>query len=99
MSGLRHVVTLTFRDDTTDEQLDTIVRGLRALPDAIAEIDEYVVGVDAGLAEGNATLAIVADFSSQAAYEVYRDHPAHQAVIHDHILPVIAGRSAVQHHT
>lgn len=98
MTGLRHVVTLTFRDDTTDEQLATIVAGLRALPDAIAAIERYEVGLDAGLAEGNATLAIVADFADVSGYENYRDHEAHHAVINDLILPVIAGRSVVQHH-
>lgn len=98
MPGLRHVVTLTFRDDTPKERLDAIVEGLRALPDAIEEIAEYEVGLDAGLAEGNATLAIVGDFASVADYEVYRDHPAHVAVINDLIIEYLSGRSAVQHH-
>lgn len=99
MSGLRHVVTLTMSDAATDEQIDAIVDALRGLPDEIPEIDHYVVGRDAGLAEGNATLAIVGDFASVAAYEVYRDHEAHHRVINELILPVIAGRSAVQHET
>ncbi len=97
MPGLRHVVTLTFREDTTDDHLSTIVDALRALPAAISEVEDYSVGLDAGLAEGNATLAIVGDFASVADYEVYRDHAAHHQVINEHILPVIAGRSAVQH--
>lgn len=98
MPGLRHVVTLTFRDDTPTERLDAIVTALRELPGAISEIENYEVGVDAGLAEGNSTLAIVGDFASVSDYEVYRDHPAHQAVINDLILEFISGRSAVQHH-
>jgi hypothetical protein len=97
--GLRHVVTLTFSDDTTDEQVEEIVGALRRLPSQIDELRSYVVGTDAGLAQGNSHLAIVADFDDVASYEVYRDHPAHQAVITELILPVVAGRSAVQHHT
>lgn len=97
MPRLRHVVTLTFRDDTPADRLDAIVVGLRGLPAAIDEIEGYEVGLDAGLAEGNATLAIVGDFASVADYEVYRDHPAHKAVIEDLILEYISGRSAVQH--
>ena len=97
--GLRHVINLTFRDDTTDEQVEAAVAALRALPGQIPEIESYVVGRDAGISEGNADLAIVADFASVADYEVYRDHPAHQAVIKDHFVPIIAGRTAVQHHT
>ena len=97
--GLRHVAMLTFRDDTTDEQIDEIVAALRLLPSQIDELRSYVVGVDAGLAEGNASLAIVADFDSVAGYETYRDHPAHQAVATQLIIPVLTGRAAVQHDT
>ena len=97
--GLRHIVTLTVREGTTPEQIDTIVSALRGLPGQIPEIQGYSVGADAGLAEGNATLGIVADFASVADYEVYRDHPAHQAVITQHIVEVLAGRSALQHET
>ena len=35
-------------------------------------------------------------FESLAAYEVYRDHPVHRAVIEERILPVLAGRTAMQ---
>ena len=96
MSGLRHVVTLTFRDDTTEAQLREIVDALRALPDAIPELEGYVVGPDVGRSPGNASLAIVADFDDWAGYEAYRDHPRHVAVATDLILPVLTGRGAVQ---
>lgn len=95
--GIRHVVTLTFRDDTTPEQVDAICAALRALPDAIPELKGYVIGVDVGRSEGNASLAIVADFDSWDGYEAYRDHPEHQKVATELVLPVLAGRGAVQH--
>lgn len=99
MPGVRHVVTLTFRDDTTTEQIDDIVLALRALPAVIPELRSYVVGPDLGRSDGNATLAIVADFDSWEGYEAYRDHPDHVAVATDMIVPVLAGRGAVQHET
>ncbi len=95
--GLRHISLLTFRDDTTGDQLDAIIAALRGLPGQIPEIRSYVVGADLGLAEGNASLAIVADFDDAAGYEAYRDHPAHQAVAAELIVPVLAGRAAIQH--
>lgn len=98
MPGLRHVVTHTYKPETTDEQLAAIVDALRALPAQIDAIAGYEVGLDAGLADGNATLAIVADFASVEDYETYRDHPAHQQVIAERIIDHIAGRSAIQHH-
>lgn len=99
MPGVRHVVTLTFRDSTTSEELDAIVSALRGLPDAIPELKGYVVGVDLGKSEGNSSLAIVADFDSWTDFQAYRDHPEHVAVATDLILPVLTGRGAVQHET
>lgn len=99
MPGIRHVVTLTFRDDTTDEQVATILEGLGELPGAIPELRSYVFGTDLGRSEGNASLGIVADFDSWDDFQAYRDHPRHVAVGTDLILPVLADRSAVQHET
>lgn len=92
----RHIVLLTLQPGTTDEQQQSILDGLASLPPAIPEIDEYRYGTDVGLAEGNASIGIVADFADQAAYEVYRDHPVHRAVIEERILPVLGGRTAIQ---
>ena len=59
---LRHVVLLTF-DESCD--VDELVATLRELPAAIPELRRYVVGADAGLAEGNATVAVVADVDDE----------------------------------
>ena len=91
------MVTLRFEDRTTPEQLAGILDGLRSLPEAIPEIACYELGTDLGRSEGNASLAIVADFASWTDYETYRDHPVHNAVLRDQIRPVLASRSAVQH--
>ena len=90
-------MTLTFRDDTPTETIDEILEALRALPPQIPELRNYVVGADVGKSEGNATVGIVADFDDWAGYVAYRDHPAHVAVGSDLVLPVLAGRGAVQH--
>ncbi|MGK2930330.1 MAG: Dabb family protein, partial [Acidimicrobiales bacterium] len=59
----------------------------------------YVVGPDLGRSDGSASLAIVADFDSWEGYEAYRDHPDHVAVATEKIVPVLSGRSVVQHET
>lgn len=97
MNGFRHVVTLTWLDNANDAVVEAAVDALRALPDQIPEIRSYEVGQDAGLSPGNASIVIVADFDSSAGFETYRDHPAHRAVIDEHIRPILADRSAVQH--
>lgn len=96
MSRIRHVVTLHF-DGAPAGTVSDIVARLRRLPETIDTIDSYSVGIDLGLADGNATVGIVADFASVDAYEVYRDHADHQAVIAESIRPVLTARSAIQY--
>lgn len=96
MTGIRHVVTFVFRDGTTTEEIAAITEGLESLPGVIPEIREYHVGPDLGLNDGNQQYAVTADFETEADYLVYRDHPAHLAVIAERIRPVLEARAAVQ---
>jgi hypothetical protein len=91
---LRHVVLLTL-DDGCD--VDGLVDALRALPAHIPALRSYVVGRDAGITEGNATVAVVADFDDEAGFVAYRDDPAHQQVLAERIRPHLVARAAVQH--
>jgi hypothetical protein len=93
----RHIVLLHLDEATAPDDLDALLDGLAGLPGRIPAIRSYEFGRDAGLAEGNATVGIVATFDDRAGYEEYRDHPAHQEVIARLIRPHLASRAAIQH--
>ena len=97
MTGVRHVVTFAFRPGTTAAEVAAVTERIVALPAAIPEIREYHVGPDLGINEGNHQYAVVADFATEADYLVYRDHPAHVAVITERIRPILESRAAVQY--
>ena len=59
-------------------------------------IGTYEVARDMGLAVGNATIVIQATFASPEDLQTYVDHPAHQAMVAEHIAPRVADRAAVQ---
>ena len=92
----RHVVLLTFTEGTTKAQQDAVLAGLESLPGQIPEIRSYHFGLDAGIADGNASLAVVAEFEDQAGYQAYATNAVHLKVIAETIKPVLAARSAVQ---
>lgn len=94
---IRHVVLLRWTAESTADQHQAVLDELTTLPAAIPEIARYRLGEDLGLAEGNASLSVIADFASVADYEGYRDHPEHQRVIAERIKPILAGRAAVQY--
>jgi hypothetical protein len=94
---LRHVVLLKFVDEATQEQRQAVLDGLATLPPAIPAIRSYVFGLDAGIAEGNYDIAVVADFDDASAYRDYAAHPLHQRLIAERIRPILAARAAVQY--
>ena len=93
----RHVVVMRWQADTSDAARARAVDEISKLPSLIADIRAYTVGVDVGETEGNADLAVVADFDDERGYATYRDHPAHVRVLAEFVRPILATRAAVQH--
>lgn len=93
---IRHVSCLTFVEGATPQQRVAVLDALATLPGLVPEIRAYAFGPDLGLAGGNADLAIVADFADEEAYRRYAEHPAHLAVLTDHVRPILASRAAAQ---
>ncbi len=92
-----HVGHLTLVPDADDTQIEAILGALLALPGQIDGLREAHAVRDAGLQDGNATLRFQMVFESRAAWEGYKTHPAHVAVISDHIAPVISSKAFVQY--
>jgi hypothetical protein len=94
---IRHVVLFTWQDGTTQEQKEAVSTALAALPPLMKGLQGYACGQDAGLVDGNADFAVVADFTDEQAYLAYREHPAHQEAIRTTIQPIARSRVAVQY--
>ncbi len=93
---MTHIVLVNVSDAASEDQVQALVDGLRALPDQIPEIGAFDVQRDLGLAEGNADLAIVARFASPEDLDAYIAHPAHQAVVRDLLDPISPHRLRLQ---
>lgn len=94
--AVRHVALFRWVEGATAEQVAAVEQALRALPAAIPELRSYHVGSDLGLLEGTWDFAVVAELDSVDAWRTYREHPAHQAALRDHIAPISAERISVQ---
>lgn len=92
----RHIVLLTLVPEATDEDRRAIVEELETLPSIVGALRSYEVRLDAGLADDNAHIAVVADFDDEAGYVEYRDDPTHRRIIETRIAPVLAARRASQ---
>ena len=87
------MVLLTLDDDA---DVAAIVASLRRLPDLIDHIRAYEVLADAGLADGNAHVAVICTFDDEAGWRSYVEHPEHQAVLQEQIRPHLTSRMALQ---
>jgi hypothetical protein len=72
---IRNVVMLKLRADADRAAAEELFPGFRNLncPGTLA----YTIGFDAGLRDGNWSVAIVADFEDVAAYRNYDADPEH----------------------
>lgn len=93
----RHVVLFTWTPDSTSEVREAAVAGLREWGGQAAEYGRVSVGVDAGLAEGNGDVAVVVDLPDKQAYLAYSADERHQALLREHIRPILHARTAVQY--
>jgi len=97
--GFRHVVLFRWSAESTPEQRAGAVAGLQQWGTDAKEYGTLVVGSDAGLVEGNFDTAVTVDLPDRDTYRAYAADPRHQAMIAEHIRPILAERAAVQHET
>jgi hypothetical protein len=93
---IRHVVVFTWSDSADAGRRAAAVSVLRGLRERVGGMTALTVAEDAGLTEGNAHAVLVADFPDADAFRRYAADPVHQAVLAEHVRPVLAARSAVQ---
>jgi hypothetical protein len=93
---IRHVVLFKWSEDATEEQKAALAAELIEIPGRISEIRSYKFGPDLGINPGNLDFVVIAEFDNEDDYRVYRDHPAHRALIDGFITPIVASRAAVQ---
>lgn len=78
---IRHVVLVTFRDDVTPNEIDSVLAQLSDLRSVLPGMIAFACGPDVspeGLGRGF-THAFTCDFTDAAARDAYLAHPAHKA--------------------
>lgn len=90
-STIIHVVTLFYKDGTTEAQKKAVLEGVEKMAGEVpglkniwlkgikAQVSIMVKDADGKSVEKRMTDAIVMEFESEAAFKAYDDHPAHRA--------------------
>ncbi|GAA4101458.1 Dabb family protein [Zhongshania borealis] len=93
---IKHVVLLTWKDSTSQDQIDAVTSAFRALGDEIAEVVSYSFGEDVGIYRGNADYALIAEFQNEADLKAYVVHPSHQELLSNITGPILDSFLSVQ---
>lgn len=93
---LTHIGVLTLAPTATDDHRRAITDGLAALVGQVDGLVSARTATDLGLRPGTADVIFEMTFSSREAWEAYGDHPAHKALVAEHIGPVLQDKVFVQ---
>lgn len=91
-----HVVTFKWNADAAAETSGQVTDALTALIPQLSGVESYLCGPDAGLAPAAYDYAVVGIFSTRGDFENYRDHPEHQRILRELIVPRLDQRTVVQ---
>lgn len=89
-----HVVTFKWREDDFDDQ--EVAASLKQLVPQLDGVQTYICGSDIGLTPSSYDFAVVGVFDKREDFTTYRDHPEHQRILNEMIVPNLDRRTVVQ---
>lgn len=91
-----HVVAFRWKEGTAAATMSGVTDALTALTAGLSGVERYLCGPDVGLSAGAYDYAIVGTFASREDFVAYRDHPEHQRIVKELIVPALSDRVVVQ---
>jgi len=93
---IRSVTLISFKDGTDAATRAAVRAAYLRLPALIPQLRSMSAELDAGLLEGAAGLAVIAEFANREDFFGYAQHAAQTEVIYPVCGPVMAGYSTAQ---
>ena len=91
-----HIVTFKWKEDTAPATVERVTDALTALVAQLGGVQSYLCGANIGLTPSAYDYAVVGTFATRGDFEKYRDHPEHQRILGELIVPQLDRRTVVQ---
>ena len=78
---IQHITLVYFKDGTDDARKQAVLAAFEQLPALIPQVKAFRCGLDLELLQGNAGLAVLAEFASSEDFLAYSTHAAHAEVV------------------
>lgn len=87
---VEHLVLFQWQPEATTAQIDAAIAALRDLADKVPEVLQLSCGENFSDRAQGYQHGLFARFRDRAALAAYQAHPAHQAVVQQHLKPIVA---------
>ncbi len=78
---IQHITLIYFKEGTDAARRESVLEAFRKLPALIPQAKSFHCGLDLDLLQGNAGLAVIAQFETSEDFLAYSTHPAHGEVV------------------
>ena len=85
---VEHLVLIKYKSDTSEEQKQQLIDGLKSLKGKIDGIEELTVGENFSERGQGFQIGVLVRFRDREALAAYGPHPAHQEVVQRDLLPI-----------
>lgn len=92
---IHHIVCFRFKEGTTSEQIDAAGYALRGMQAGIPEVRAVRWGPNLATSAAEYSHILTVEFDDMSAVERYLDHPLHQRIVQDHLVPIRDARLAI----
>ncbi|MFN8532686.1 MAG: Dabb family protein [Dehalococcoidia bacterium] len=96
---VRHIILMTFKDDSTDEQIEAAFQGMRAIKEQVPQIRSFSIGKahTRGGRPPRYNVAMVMDFDNFDDVDIYNKSQAHDDAVQKYLVPVVAHITGVDY--
>jgi len=91
-----HIVTFKWKADAPAVTAAHVTKAWTALIPHLQGVQSYLCGADVGLTPSAYDYAVVGTFATRGDFKNYRDHPEHQHILRELIVPQLDRRTVVQ---
>jgi len=88
--AVEHLVLFQWQPEATTAQVDAAIAALRDLADKVPSVLQLSCGENFSDRAKGYQCGLFVRFSDRAALAAYQAHPAHQAVVREHLKPIMA---------
>ena len=95
----RHIILLRFKEETTPEQIADVEHDFQAIYESMPDMLEISMGANLSKSPRPKSYhwAMTMDFANRTAYREYSDGDAHDTLVAEKLVPIVAGISGIDY--